>query len=221
MRFSQATPQTDSSSQPILLQLDYANTLTLLGLLLGFLSAIAAIQSHFYLSLISLMFAGVVDLVDGSVARRISRTSLQSAVGEQLDGLVDLCSFGFSPTIFAYCFGLQNPVNCLILMLYLGAAGLRTAYFSCTGLTGTDSKQFYIGLPTAYSAVFLPLTCLTQFVLPFGSVLTLLAVIFLLHMIAMVSPFRVPKPQGIWQIPFFLGTIVLSGFYGWAIARGQ
>jgi CDP-diacylglycerol---serine O-phosphatidyltransferase len=221
MSFPQAAPQTEPSSQPILRQLDYANALTLLGLLLGFLSAIAAIQSHFYLALISFMFAGVVDLIDGSVARRISRTPLQSAVGEQLDGLADLCSFGFSPTIFAYCFGLQTPVNCLILMLYLGAAGLRTAYFSCTGLTGTDAKQSYIGLPTAYSAVFLPLTCLTQFVLPLGSVLTLLAIIFLLHTIAMVTPFRVPKPQGIWQIPFFLGTIVLSGFYGWAIVSSQ
>ncbi len=221
MSLPQAALQTESSSQPILLQLDYANILTLLGLLLGFLSVIAAIQSQFYLALISLMFAGVVDLIDGGVARRISRTSLQSAVGEQLDGLVDLCSFGFCPTIFAYCFGLQAPVTCLILMLYLVAAGLRTAYFSCTGLTNTGSKQFYIGLPTAYSAVFLPLICLTQFFLPANSVLTLLAIVFLLHTIAMVSSFQVPKPQGIWQIPFFLGTIVLSSFYSWAIVSSQ
>lgn len=220
MSIPQADPLKDMSFQPILLQLDYANTLTLLGLLFGFLSAIAAIQAHFYVALICLMLAGTVDLVDGSVARRISRTTLQSAVGEQLDGLADLCSFGFSPVIFAYCFGLQTPISYLILILYLGAAGLRTAYFNCVGLASTGSTQFYIGLPTAYSAVFLPLICLTQFVLPSGSVVTLLTTIFLFHTIAMVTPFRVPKPQGIWQIPFFLGTVALSAFYGWASING-
>jgi CDP-diacylglycerol---serine O-phosphatidyltransferase len=59
---------------PILRQLDLANSLTILGLILSTFSAMFSVQQQFYTALICMMFAGVADLFDGFVARRIQRT---------------------------------------------------------------------------------------------------------------------------------------------------
>lgn len=95
---------------PILRQLDLANTLTLTGLIVSFCSAIFVVRGQFYVAIVLMMVAGIIDLFDGLVARKIIRTDLQADVGKQLDSLVDVCSFGFAPAIFAYCYGLNGPI---------------------------------------------------------------------------------------------------------------
>lgn len=206
---------------PILRQVDLANSLTIFGLLLSFAAILAAIKAHFHVALIGLIAAGIIDLIDGSVARRsLERTDLQAAVGEQLDGLVDLCAFGLTPSVFAYCFGLQTLFGCLILMFYLSMAVLRTAYFGIVGLTTERNQQTYLGLPTAYMAVFLPLLCLGQFLLSSAVMQGLLGGLFIGHAVLMVSPLQIFKLQGVLWAAFILGGVLLIGFYSWAIVAG-
>ncbi|MDJ0573197.1 MAG: CDP-alcohol phosphatidyltransferase family protein [Pleurocapsa sp. MO_192.B19] len=104
---------------PILRQLDFPNIFTLTGLIISLLSAIFAIQGNFYLAAICLIYAGLTDMLDGVVARSMQRTQLQSEVGKQLDSIVDVCSFGFAPAIFAYCFGLQDIFSITLLIFYV------------------------------------------------------------------------------------------------------
>jgi CDP-diacylglycerol---serine O-phosphatidyltransferase len=219
MNSPETTPSPPSTAlSAIVVQLDYANATSLLVLGIGGLCLMATVQQQFHLALIALMAAGLVDLIDGPIARRITRIPLQAAVGQQLDGLVDLSAFGVVPVVFAFCFGLQTPLQALILLLFLGAAGLRTAYSSCVGLLNGTA---YVGVPLAYSAVLLPLVCLTQFVLPSTALASLLSAVFLAHTIAMLCPIPIPKLRGIGLVPFFLGMVCLSSCYGWAIATGQ
>lgn len=202
----------------IIQQLDLANFLTITGLMLGFISAILALQSQFYGALICLIYAGLTDVFDGFVAKTIQRTKWQSAVGKQLDNLADICSFGFSPAIFAYCFGLQDFLSILLLMMYVGASALRLAFFNCVGLYNEGEKHYYIGMPVTCVAFFLPLTFLSNFILSDNYMKILLMALYAVLTVMMVSNFKVMKLNGIWYGIVLIGALTLTGIYTWAIA---
>jgi CDP-diacylglycerol---serine O-phosphatidyltransferase len=205
----------------ILRQVDFANFLTLIGLSFSFYSAVFAMQGNLYASLILMMYAGIIDLFDGFVARRIQRTELQSQVGKQLDSIVDVCSFGFAPAIFAYCFGLQNPLSIVVLILFVGATALRLAYFNSTGLLKEGSEEYFTGLPVTYTALFIPLIFTSNFVLSDSTMKILVNCLYLLLAIAMVANFKMLKLTGIWYRLFPLGALILTGVYSWAIITGR
>lgn len=201
----------------ILAQLDFPNLFTLGGLTLSLLSVICAIQGNFYGAIIYMIFAGMVDLLDGLIARRTERTPLQADVGKQLDSLVDVCSFGFSPAIFAYRYGLQDPFSVALLAFYAAMATLRLAYFNTTGLSASGEDSFFTGLPVTYAALFVPLGFLSQFFLADTAVEWLLRGLYGVLAIAMVSTIQVVKVKGVWYGIFAAGAIVLTSVYGWAI----
>lgn len=213
--------QTESENLPssIIQQLDLANFLTLTGLMLGFFSAICALHSQFYGALICLIYAGLADVFDGFVAQKIHRTKWQSAVGKQLDSLVDICSFGFSPAIFAYCFGLRDTLSIVLLMMYLGACGLRLAFFNSVGLYHESGNFYYIGMPVTYAALFIPLSFFASFFLAEWKVIIILKVLYLSLTIAMVSEFKIIKLKGIWYGAVLFAALIMTGIYSWAIAR--
>lgn len=206
-----------SSRFVMLQQLDPANCLTLVGLGFSAASACFSIQGQIYPALIGLLAAGVVDLLDGFVARKIDRTQLQAALGQQLDTIVDVCSFGFNPAIFAYCFGLQDPISIAILLLYLGATALRLAYFNCSGLTQEGSQQYFTGLPVTYAALFIPLVALASLVTSSSAMNIVFDWLYLGLAIAMISSFKIKKLQGVWYGIFCSGALLLAGVYITAI----
>ena len=217
---------------PILRQLDIPNIFTLTGLISSLISAIFAIQGNFYAAAICMMYAGITDMLDGVVARKIERSKLQSQdgreelavsprqIGKQLDSLVDVCSFGFAPAIFGYCFGLQDWLSIAILIFYVGANALRLAYFNSTGLISEAKEEYFTGLPVTYAALFLPLTFITSFFLSHFTTKLVLAGTYLLLAIAMVANFKMIKIRGIWYVIFTLGAIALTSVYSWAIIAG-
>ncbi len=202
---------------PILRQLDLANSLTLTGLFLSFFTVVAAVNGKFNLAIILLIYAGIIDLFDGFVASRIERSQLQAGAGKQLDSLVDLCSFGFAPALFAYCFGLRDWLSIAILILYLGANALRLAYFNNQGLTDRGEQEYFTGLPVTYAALFIPLFFTASFVLPQTQMKFVLDAVYLLLAIAMVADFKMLKLRGIWYGIFAVGAVALTGVYGWAM----
>ncbi|MEM7794803.1 MAG: CDP-alcohol phosphatidyltransferase family protein [Cyanobacteria bacterium P01_C01_bin.118] len=204
---------------PILRQLDLANSLTLGGLFLSFVAVLLSVNGHFNLAMICLIYAGIIDLFDGFVARKLQRSPLQSAAGQQLDSLVDLCSFGFAPAIFGYCVGLQNLVSILVLMFYIMANALRLAYFNSTGLSSQGDDDYFTGLPVTYAALFIPLFFATHFIFP--HIKLVFCSVYLLLAMAMVANFKVFKLQGIWYGIFAVGAIALTGVYSWGIVTGM
>jgi CDP-diacylglycerol---serine O-phosphatidyltransferase len=202
---------------PILRQLDLANSLTLTGLFLSFFTVVAAANGKFNLAIILLIYAGIIDLFDGFIASKVERNQLQAEAGKQLDSLVDLCSFGFAPALFAYCFGLRDWLSIAILILYLGANALRLAYFNHQGLADRGEQEYFTGLPVTYAALFIPLFFTASFVLPQTQMKFVLDAVYLLLAIAMVADFKMLKLRGIWYGIFAVGAVALTGVYGWAI----
>ena len=70
------------------------NTLTLIGVCIGLSSIKFAIDAKYELSIIAIVFAALIDGLDGRIARLIKATS---KVGKELDSLTDVISFGVAP----------------------------------------------------------------------------------------------------------------------------
>ncbi|MBI6547026.1 MAG: CDP-alcohol phosphatidyltransferase family protein [Cyanobacteria bacterium NC_groundwater_1444_Ag_S-0.65um_54_12] len=206
---------------PILRQLDLPNLFTLTGLALTLLSITWSIQGRFALAILGMMYAGLFDLFDGVVARKIlERTPLQTAVGKQLDSLVDLCSFGLGPVVFAYCYGLQSFWEILLLLFYLVACASRLAYFNCTGMASEGKTAFFTGMPVTYAALWIPLAFTIHLGCPASLVRPWLAIWYGGIAAAMVAGWKIPKPRGSWYGVFGFLALLLTAYYAWAIWHG-
>jgi CDP-diacylglycerol--serine O-phosphatidyltransferase len=77
-----------------------------------------------------LMPSGLIfDFMDGKVARWRNKSSL---LGQELDSLADLISFGVAPTVAAFVLGLDTPLDCVCLSFFFSCGLLRLARFNVT-----------------------------------------------------------------------------------------
>lgn len=117
---------------------------TLGNVFCGFLALDAAVAGEFYRAATLLFFAGVLDGLDGRVARLTNATS---AFGEQLDSLADVVSFGVAPAFVAYRWGLLEfeRVGIAVAFLFVVCGACRLARFNVQ--LGTTDKRWFVGLP--------------------------------------------------------------------------
>ena len=81
---------TDKKSARVILP----NMLTLIGVCIGLTSIRFALDGRFELAIVAIIFAALIDGLDGRIARLIKGTS---KVGKELDSLTDMISFGVAP----------------------------------------------------------------------------------------------------------------------------
>ena len=132
------------------------NLLTTGGLFGGFFAIIAASQERFEIACIAIFVAGVLDGLDGRVARL---TNTQSEFGVQYDSLADLVSFGMAPALVMYHWSLvamkldgttAGKLGWLGAFLYAACAALRLARFNSQ--VGQVDKRWFIGLASPAAA---------------------------------------------------------------------
>ena len=75
------------------------NMLTLMGVCIGLSSIRFALDGRFEIAIIAIIFAALIDGLDGRIARLIKGTS---KVGKELDSLTDVISFGVAPAFIMY-----------------------------------------------------------------------------------------------------------------------
>ena len=81
------------------------SALTLIGVCLGISSIKFSLDQNYSLAVILLLFAALLDGLDGRVARLIDGTS---EFGKELDSLTDFVSFGIAPAFILYFWELNN-----------------------------------------------------------------------------------------------------------------
>jgi CDP-diacylglycerol---serine O-phosphatidyltransferase len=125
------------------------NLFTLGALFAGFYAMIAAMNGHFDNAALAIVAAGILDGIDGRVARL---TNTQSAFGAQLDSLSDMVSFGVAPALVAFhwALGSLGRIGWALAFIYMAAAALRLARFN-TQLEKAD-KRFFTGLASPAAA---------------------------------------------------------------------
>ena len=125
------------------------NILTLGGVCLGISAIKFSIDGNFNLAVILILFASILDALDGRIARLIKGTS---EFGKELDSLTDFVSFGIAPVFILYFWELNNygKLGWAISLVYSICCVLRLARFN---LTKVDNQQlwknnFFEGIPS-------------------------------------------------------------------------
>ena len=138
------------------------NALTTGALFAGFYSIIAGINGNFIAAAIAVVVAGLLDGLDGRVARL---TNTQSEFGEQYDSLSDLVSFGLAPALLAFNWSLASlrdisplagKLGWLAAFLYVACAALRLARFNTQA--SVEDKKYFQGMASPAAAGILVVT---------------------------------------------------------------
>ena len=105
------------------------NMLTLIGVCIGLTSIRFAFSGEFELAILAIMFAALIDGLDGRIARLINATS---KVGKELDSLTDMISFGVAPAFIMYFWILNSlgRLGWLLCLVYVICVALSLARFN-------------------------------------------------------------------------------------------
>ena len=158
---------------------------TLSNLLLGITSLVFTMENEFIIAASMILFAMILDAMDGRVARRLDATS---SFGKELDSLADLVSFGVAPAIMVYAlelkvFGVAGLFVCIAFAL---CGAVRLARFNVLNVS-----TYFIGVPITAAGSLVALIVLvgTRVTIPLMVYPVLMSVLAYL----MVSNIKVPK----------------------------
>lgn len=126
---------------------------TLGNLFFGFWSIIMAFNGNFRQAGWFILYAGILDSLDGRVARRMGTGS---RFGAELDSVVDMVSFGVAPALLIYLleFSTAGRFGWIVCFLYSAAAALRLARFNVLA-HGKPTQRWFLGLPSPAAATTL------------------------------------------------------------------
>ncbi|KAJ1921662.1 CDP-diacylglycerol-serine O-phosphatidyltransferase [Mycoemilia scoparia] len=123
------------------------------------MKAVLAQNSEFLYTSFGLILLGVFfDVMDGRVARWRKSSSL---LGQELDSLADLISFGLAPAVLGFACGFQNVLDVSILTYFVCCGLARLARFNATVAElskGNEGKvKYFEGTPIPTSLVIVGL----------------------------------------------------------------
>lgn len=132
------------------------NLVTLLGLCAGLTALRMAVEHRFDLAVAAIIFAVILDGVDGRLARYFRATS---RFGEQLDSLADFVNFGVAPAMFLYVWRLDelSSFGWICALVLAICTGLRLARFNAALVAEEPRpdwhRDFFVGIPAPAGAV--------------------------------------------------------------------
>jgi CDP-diacylglycerol--serine O-phosphatidyltransferase len=207
------------------------NLITLLALCAGLTAIRLAVENKLDLALAAIVFAALLDGIDGRVARMLKGTS---RFGAELDSLADFVNFGVAPALILYFWGLHDlqSLGWIAALVFAICAGLRLARFNV--MIDDPNKpawaaDFFTGIPAPAGAITVLLPIYLNFLgVPGGLIvdwLTLLyTVLIALLMVSRLPVFsgkrtgkRVPPEM---VLPVFVAVVLFFALlvsYPWAV----
>jgi len=157
--FAPFQPESDEPRRrrfkPIPIRMLIPNLITLFSLCLGLTAIRMAVDGKFELAITSIVAAGILDGLDGRLARLLHSTS---RFGAELDSLADFVSFGVAPAMILYFWGLNalHSAGWIAILVFAICTGLRLARFNV--MLDDPNKppyavNFFTGVPAPAGAM--------------------------------------------------------------------
>ena len=201
------------------------NLITIIGVCIGLSSIKFALDSRFELSIIAILFAALMDSLDGRVARLIKGTS---KVGKELDSLTDVISFGVAPAFIMYFWHLNQieKIGWLLSLTYVVCVALRLARFNITSNKDHEWKDnFFQGVPAPAGAILVLMPLILQkadifLINDYTYIVSTMFIIVPLLMISKIPTYSLKKiiiPRKVtvfllFGIGIFVGTLIIYTF---------
>jgi CDP-diacylglycerol--serine O-phosphatidyltransferase len=188
--------------RPIPVRLLVPNVITLLALCAGLTAIRLAVEDRLEWAVAAIVFAAMLDAVDGRIARLIKGTS---RFGAELDSLADFVNFGVAPALILYFWQLKElkSAGWIAAMVFATCAGLRLARFNVAIEDPNRpawAANFFVGMPAPAGAITVLLPIYLQFLgLPIPSPLTFLYTLAIA--ILMVSRLPVYSGKKLTRVP--------------------
>ena len=130
------------------------NLLTLLGLCAGLTAIRAALDAHWQHAVVLVVVAGVIDGLDGRIARLLKAVS---RFGAEFDSLADFCCFGIAPALILYLWSLRDAgrYGFMPCLMFAVCMALRLARFNAALETAPKpayAQSFFTGVPAPAGA---------------------------------------------------------------------
>jgi len=139
------------------------NAITLIGVCIGLTSIKFALDGKFSLAVVAILFAGLMDALDGRIARLIKGTS---KMGKELDSLGDVISFGVAPAFIMYFWNLQylDKLGWFVCLMYVVCVALRLARFNVNSEEEPSWKDnFFEGVPAPAGGILVLMPLVLSF----------------------------------------------------------
>jgi CDP-diacylglycerol--serine O-phosphatidyltransferase len=207
------------------------NLITLLALCAGLTAIRLSVEDKLEWAVAAIVFAALLDGIDGRVARMLMGSS---RVGAELDSLADFVNFGVAPALILYFWGLHELGNAgwIAAMVFAISTGLRLARFNV--MIDDPNKpawagNFFVGVPAPAGAitVLLPIYVYLlgmprlAFVAPVTLVYTLAIAFLMVSRLPVFSGKRVGKriaPEMV--LPVFVAVVLFFALlvsYPWIV----
>ena len=141
--------------RPIPVRMLVPNFITLLAICAGLTAIRLSTEGRMELAVAAIVFAAVLDGLDGRVARMIKG---QSKFGAELDSLADFVNFGVAPGLILYFWQLHelNNGGWIAAMVFAISGGLRLARFNAS-IDDPNKPPFaanyFTGVPAPMGAI--------------------------------------------------------------------
>jgi CDP-diacylglycerol--serine O-phosphatidyltransferase len=141
--------------RPIPVRTLVPNLITLLALCAGLTAIRLAFEAKLEWAVAAIVFAALLDGIDGRVARMLKGTS---RFGAELDSLADFVNFGVAPGLILYFWGLHElgHAGWIAAMVFAICAGLRLARFNVMiddPNRPAWAANFFVGMPAPAGAI--------------------------------------------------------------------
>jgi CDP-diacylglycerol--serine O-phosphatidyltransferase len=128
------------------------NLFTAASLFCGFYAIISSIGERYEAAAVAIFLSGLLDGLDGRVARLTRSTS---QFGVEFDSLADLVAFGVAPALLAFQWALApfGRLGWLAAFMYVVCGALRLARFNVQ--KSVEDVSYFKGLPIPAAACFI------------------------------------------------------------------
>jgi CDP-diacylglycerol--serine O-phosphatidyltransferase len=174
------------------------NLITLLALCAGLTAIRLAIEEKLDWALAAIVFAALLDGIDGRIARMLKGTS---RFGAELDSLADFVNFGVAPALILYFWGLHElkSAGWIAALVFAICAGLRLARFNV--MIDDPNKpvwagNFFTGIPAPAGAITVLLPIYLNFLGVSGGLITVWLTFIYTLVIALLMVSRLPVFSG-------------------------
>lgn len=208
--------------EPITLRKCLPSAVTLLALCMGLTAIPFGIHHEWQYAVGSMLIAGILDGLDGPLARFLKCTS---DFGAELDSLADFINFGAAPALLCYFFVLHQwgRLGWAICLFFAICCGMRLARFNMQRILGHTRalpSYFSVGIPVTVGSLLAVTPIIYSFIFKQTSVL-FQAVVLITTGIFMVSRFPTFVAKGVRITPRYGGFLALFGvallIFGWVM----